>query len=385
MVQNMVNLRSKFPKSGTTIFTVMSKMAQDYKALNLSQGFPDFEVSPELIALAEKYIREGFNQYAPMPGDMMLRETIAEKAWNLYSAKIHPETDITITAGATQAIFTAISAIIEPNDEVILFTPAYDCYAPAVELMGGKAIFNQLKHPNYNIDWNEVKKLITRHTKLIIINTPQNPTGAILSAQDMRELEKIVKDRDIFILSDEVYEHIIFDGFEHQSVLRYPALAERSFVVTSFGKTLHATGWKLGSIIAPEYMMKEFRKIHQYNVFAVNHPMQKAVGAFLKNPDNYLPITKMYEQKRNLFNSMIKKSKFKIIPSAGSYFQLLDYSSISEEGDVAFAEYLTKEKGIASIPISVFYSIPQDNKVLRFCFAKEDETLQKAAEILCKI
>lgn len=379
------SINSKLPNVGTTIFTVMSKLATDNNAINLSQGFPDFNCNEELIGLVNKYMLKGYNQYAPMAGLMSLREIIAEKTEDIYSAKYDPETEITITAGGTQAIFTAISAMIREGDEVIIFEPAYDCYKPAIELNGGKTIYLQLKAPLYSIDWEEVKKVINYRTKMIIINTPHNPTGSIMTAGDMAKLEKLTKGTDIVIVSDEVYEHIIFDGYEHQSVARFPKLAERSFIISSFGKTYHATGWKIGYCVAPKKLMAEFRKVHQFVVFCVNTPIQHALAEFLKNKKNYLGLGNFYQKKRDYFNKMIKNSNFKFEPASGTYFQLLNYSEISKEKDANFAVRLTKEFGIASIPVSMFYHHSTDNKMLRFCFAKKEETLEKAAEILNKI
>ncbi|MDR9397497.1 MAG: methionine aminotransferase [Salibacter sp.] len=379
------SLSSKLPKVSTTIFTVMSQLAKEHNAINLSQGFPDFPVAESLVDKVYEYMKKGFNQYAPMQGEMALREAVAEKMENMYSQPYNPDTEITITAGGTEAIFSAITSLIKEEDEVIIFTPAYDCYAPTVELSGGKAIYFPLRAPNYDIDWNEVKKLITRRTRMIIINTPHNPTGQVLSAGDMQQLERITKDNEIVILSDEVYEHIIFDGYEHQSVARYPKLAERSFIVGSFGKTFHATGWKVGYCAAPENLMKEFRKVHQYNIFAVNRPVQLALADHLKDPSNYLEVSEMYQEKRNVFVSSLRGSRFKINRSAGTYFQLLDYSEITDEKDTDFSVRLTKEHGVASIPVSVFYNNPVHDNMLRFCFAKEEETLKRAAEILVKL
>ncbi len=380
---NLVN--SKLPNVGTNIFTIMSKLAADNKAINLSQGFPDFACDPELVALINKNMTAGNNQYAPMAGLMSLREILAEKTEELYDAKYDPETEITITAGATQAIYTAISAVIREGDEVILFQPAYDCYQPAIELNGGKTIYLHLKAPKYTIDWDEVKKVINHRTKMIIINSPHNPTGSILTDKDMTSLEKLVENTDIIILSDEVYEHIIFDGEEHQSVARFPKLAQRSFIISSFGKTYHATGWKIGYCVAPKNLMAEFRKVHQFIVFCCNTPIQHALAEFLKKKNNYLDLGNFYQKKRDYFIKQIKGSKFELIPAAGTYFQLLNYKGISKEKDTDYAIKLTKEFGIASIPISVFYNTSVDNHVLRFCFAKKEETLEKAAEILCKI
>ena len=379
------SISSKLPKVGTTIFTVMSQLAAEFDAINLSQGFPDFPVSPKLIGEISKAMTEGFNQYAPMPGAMELREAISEKTEALYGAKYSPESEITVTAGATQAIYTAITAIIKEGDEVILFTPAYDCYAPSVELCGGKPIYVPLKSPDFKIDWSEVRKLVNRRTRMILINTPHNPTGTTLDVEDLIQLEKLTKDSDIIILSDEVYEHIVFDGQEHQSVARYPKLAERSFIVASFGKSFHATGWKVGYAIAPENIMKEFRKVHQYVTFAVNHPVQIGLAKFIKDPQNYLDVSPMYQEKRDLFLSAVEASRFNFVPSSGTYFQLLNYENITDEKDTDFAIRMTKEFKLASIPVSVFYHKPSNEKVLRFCFAKQDETLKRAADILLSI
>lgn len=380
---NLIN--SKLPNIGTTIFTVMSKLAVDNNAINLSQGFPDFACSEEMISLVNKFMKAGNNQYAPMPGLIGLREILAQKTEALYGAKYDPESEITITAGATQAIYTAISAVVREDDEVIIFEPAYDCYQPAIELNGGKTIYMQLQAPDYTIDWEKVKKMINHRTKMIIINTPHNPTGSVMSLADMIMLEKITKGTDIMILSDEVYEHITFDKQQHQSVARFPLLAERSFIISSFGKTFHTTGWKLGYCVAPKNLMTEFRKVHQFLVFSCNTPIQYALTEYLKQRENYLSLGNFYQQKRDYFINAIKNSKFEFTPAAGTYFQLLRYKNLSQEKDTDYAIRLTKEFGIASIPISVFYHEQEDNHVLRFCFAKKEETLEKAAEILNKI
>ena len=379
------NIHSKLPKTGTTIFTVMSKMANEHKAINLSQGFPDFSCSKKLLSLVTKHMKMGHNQYCPLQGVQELREAISEKIEKMYSTKYDPETEINITAGATQAIYTAITALIREGDEVIVLEPAYDCYVPAIELNGGIPIYVQLKGTDFHVDWEEVKKVISQRTKMIILCTPHNPSGGIMNASDMQKLEKLIRETDIIILSDEVYEHIIFDGYEHQSVARFPQLVNRCVIVYSFGKTFHATGWKLGYCVAPENIMKEFRKVHQWVVFTVNTPMQYAIAEYLKDENNYLGLYDFYQEKRDYFIELIKGSKFKVIPASGSYFQLLDYSEITDEKDTEYAIRLTKDFGIASIPMSVFYHKPIDNKRLRFCFAKEKETLEKAAEKLCKI
>lgn len=378
-------ISSKLPNVGTTIFTVMSKLAADTNAINLSQGFPDFNCDEDLIALVNKAMTDGRNQYAPMAGLPALREILSDKIESLHQTKYDAETEITITAGGTQAIYTAISAIIREGDEVIIFEPAYDCYQPAIEMNGGTTIYLQLKAPAYTIDWNQVKKVISHRTRMIIINTPHNPTGSIMTKEDMLMLEKITKNTDIVIISDEVYEHIIFDNQEHQSVSRFPKLAERSFIVSSFGKTFHTTGWKIGYCVAPKNLMAEFRKAHQFLVFCVNAPIQYALAEYLKDKSKYTGLNKFYQDKRDYFVKLIKGSKFEFTPSAGTYFQLLNYKKLSKEKDTDYAIRLTKEFGIASVPVSVFYHDPQDNLMLRFCFAKKEETLEKAAEILNKI
>ncbi|PJB16392.1 MAG: methionine aminotransferase [Flavobacteriales bacterium CG_4_9_14_3_um_filter_32_8] len=378
-------IKSKLPKVGTTIFTVMSQLANENNAINLSQGFPDFESSPELIGLVNEAMKNGHNQYAPMAGILPLREEIAKKTANLYGVDYHPESEITITAGGTQAIYTAIAAIITEGDEVIIFTPAYDCYAPAIELNGGKTVFVQMVAPEFKINWNQVKKLITQHTKMIIINTPHNPTGTILKEEDMLALEKIISNTDIVLISDEVYEHIIFDENQHQSVAKFPGLAERSFIISSFGKTFHNTGWKMGYCLAPKNLMVEFRKAHQFIVFSANTPIQYALAEYLKNENNYLSLASFYQHKRDYFVNLIKDSRFEVLPSSGTYFQLLSYSKITNKSDKDFAIELTKKHKIASIPVSVFYHKNIDEKLLRFCFAKKEETLERAAEILNKV
>jgi len=378
-------IKSKLPKVGTTIFSVMSQLAHENQAINLSQGFPDFETSQELIGLVNDAMKNGLNQYAPMPGVMALREQIAIKTANLYGVEYHPESEITITSGATQAIYTAIAATITEGDEVIIFTPAYDCYEPAIELNGGRTVFVQMHAPDYRVNWDQVKKLITQRTKMIIINTPHNPTGTVLENEDMLALEKIVSDTDILLISDEVYEHIIFDGKQHQSVSKYPGLAERSFIVSSFGKTFHNTGWKMGYCLAPKNLMVEFRKAHQFIVFSVNTPVQYALTEYLKNENNYLNLSSFYQEKRDLFISLIKDSRFEILPSSGTYFQLLSYKGISEKEDTDFAIELTEKHKIASIPVSVFYHQKVDEKILRFCVAKKEETLYQAAKIINSI
>ncbi|HPJ61590.1 methionine aminotransferase [Lentimicrobium sp.] len=379
------SLVSKLPFTGTSIFAVMSALAKEYNAINLSQGFPDFPVSEELIKLVNSYMKKGMNQYAPMPGILPLREGISEMFETRYGVKYHPETEITITAGATQGLFSIISAFIRPGDEVVVLEPAYDSYAPAVMLQGGMVKYARLQAPDYSINWDTFPALISGRTRMIIINSPHNPTGTIIKAKDLKKLDTLLKNRDILVLSDEVYEHLIFDGQSHESICRYPGLASRSLVVGSFGKTFHATGWKCGFVLAPPQLTAEFRKVHQFVVFAVNTPVQHAIAGYLRNPEHYIHLGSFYQEKRDLFLNMIKGSRFKAVPASGTYFQLLNYSKISDEKETTFAERLTREFKIASVPVSPFYHNQEDNKVLRFCFAKTTETLEKAAGILCRI
>ncbi|TVZ58059.1 methionine aminotransferase [Flavobacteriaceae bacterium MAR_2010_105] len=376
---------SKLPNVGTTIFTIMGTLATKHKAINLSQGFPDFKSDQRLTDLVTAAMNSGHNQYAPMPGRLDLRAAISKKMELLYNSSYNPETEITVTAGATQAIFSIISAFIKPNDEVLLFRPAYDCYEPAIELNGGKPISIQLEAPNYKVNWEDVANKINGNTKMIIINTPQNPSGTVFSKADMLKLQDLTKNSNIIVLSDEVYEHIIFDGETHQSACLFPGLKSRSFVVASFGKTFHNTGWKIGYCCAPQVLMDEFKKVHQFNVFCVNNPVQKALADYLQEPNHYLELSQFYQEKRDTFLDLIKGSRFKFKPSKGTYFQVLDYSEITNAHDVDLAKRLTIEHGLASIPMSVFNSNGLDHHVLRFCFAKIDKTLIKAAEILNQI
>ncbi|MBX9812214.1 MAG: pyridoxal phosphate-dependent aminotransferase [Burkholderiales bacterium] len=378
-------ISSKLPKVGTTIFTVMSRLAAEHNAINLSQGFPDFDCAPELQALLAKYVNSGFNQYPPMAGVAPLREAIAEKVETLYGAVYDPEHEITVVPGATYGIFTAISAWVCPGDEVILFEPAYDSYAPSVEVNGGKPIHVQLRFPDYSIDWQEVQNAITPKTRMIVINTPNNPTASVFSAEDLRMLESLLRNTDIVVVSDEVYEHIVFDGHRHQSLARFPGLAERSFVVSSFGKTYHVTGWKTGYVLAPKALTAEFRKVHQFNAFVANGPVQYALAEYMKNQDAYLALAAFYQKKRDFFLEGIRGSRFEPLPSRGTFFQNLRYDAISDERDTDLAIRLTREYGVAAIPVSAFYRKPPPHKVLRFCFAKSEQTLAKGAEILCRI
>jgi methionine aminotransferase len=376
---------SKLPQVGTSIFTVMSKLATDHQAINLSQGFPDFNISSELVSLVNKYMNSGMNQYAPMQGLLALREVISAKFKKLYNIEYDPEKEITVTAGGTQALYSSISALIREGDEVLIFTPAYDSYEPAVTLHKGITRYVQLTAPDFKINWKEVKKTVNSKTRMIILNSPHNPSGAVLSPSDIKELEKIVKGTGIIILSDEVYEHLIFDGQKHLSMATSPELASRSIIVASFGKIFHVTGWKMGYMVGPANLMAEVRKAHQYQVFCCNTPAQHAIAEYLKEESTYLELNDFYQAKRDYFLNGIKDSRFLVVPTKGTYFQLLDYSPISKENDVDFAKRLTTEYKLASIPISVFYNTKTDQHLLRFCFAKKEETLDKAIEILDKI
>jgi methionine aminotransferase len=370
---------------GITIFTVMSSLAARHEAINLSQGFPDFDAHPELIDLVSGFMRQGLNQYAPMQGVPALRQQIVDKTRALYGAEIDPDTDLTVTSGATEALFAAITAVVHPQDEVIVIEPAFDSYVPAIELNGGIPVFQALTFPKYAYDWNRIQDAITERTRLLIINSPHNPTGTAMDADDVEALRTITADRDLFILSDEVYEHIIFDGRRHESMLRHPDLAAKSFVISSFGKTYHTTGWKIGYCIAPAAMTTEFRKVHQFLTFASNTPLQHAYAQFMQRKELYLQLSDFYQKKRDHFLDMMQMSRFKALPCSGTYFQMMDYSEISDEPDEAFARRLTMQNGVAAIPPSVFYHDRQDHGVLRFCFAKQDQTLEQAAERLCKI
>lgn len=380
----MIHL-SKLPNIETTIFTVMSGLANKHKAINLSQGFPNFKSDQKLIDLVSKAMNSGYNQYALMAGNMELREAIAKKFDLLYGSSYHPESEITITAGATQAIYDVITAFVRADDEVIILKPAYDCYEPSIRINGGKPVSIQLEAPNYQVDWNEVAQKMSSKTKMIIINTPHNPSGTIFSEADMLKLQELTKNSNIIVLSDEVYEHIVFDGEKHQSACLFPDLKSRSFITASFGKTFHNTGWKTGYCCAPKELMEEFQKIHQFNVFSVNHPVQKGLADYMQDPNTYLGLSEFFQAKRDLFLNLIKDSRFQFKPSQGTYFQVLDYSKITQEYDVDYAKRLTIENGLASIPLSVFNENKLDNKVLRFCFAKTDDTLKQAADILNNI
>jgi methionine aminotransferase len=377
-------VQSKLPNVGTTIFTVMSSLALEYNAVNLGQGFPDFLMSDELISLVNDAMKKGFNQYTHMCGLPLLRERLAEKVEKLYQTKINPDTQITITPGGTYAIYTALTTVLQKGDEVIVFEPAYDSYIPNIEINGAIPVLISLKHPDYSIPWDEVKQKINAKTRMIMINSPHNPTGAVLSENDINELTEIVTNTNIIILSDEVYEHLIFDNIKHQSILRYPDLLERSFVCFSFGKTYHCTGWKLGYCITSDALMKEFRKVHQFNCFSCDTPKQYALAEYIKNEEAYLLLGPFIQQKRDFFRELMNATPFKCIPSHGSYFECYRYD-FTDESDKDLAIRLTKEYGIATIPVSVFYKNGEDNKVLRFCFAKKESTLTKAVEKLTSL
>ncbi len=380
-----MNIQSRIPDITTSIFAIMSKMATDHDAINLSQGFPDFQVDPVLINLVQRYMKNGNNQYAPMPGAPALRAIIAEVLSSTYNRIVDAEAEVTITAGGTQALFASLAAFIHPGDEVIVFDPAYDSYNPAIRLNGGVPVHMNLRFPDFSIDWEEVKSRITSRTRLIMVNTPQNPSGGVLSDRDLKQLEMLAEENDLIVLSDEVYERLIFDNIRHESVLRYPRLSKRSVAVFSFGKTFHATGWKVGYTIAPEALTREIRKTHQFITFSVNTPVQLALAEYMRNPVHYQNLGAFYQQKRDYFLQGIKGSSFEPMPCYGSYFQLLSYKHISSLPDRQMAEALTINHKVASIPVSVFYNDKTDNNLLRFCFAKKEQTLDQAMEILRKL
>lgn len=381
---SIIQIPSKLPNVGTTIFTVMSALANEYNAVNLGQGFPDYPMSEELVALVNEAMKNNYNQYPPMPGWMPLREAIAEKAAFLYQCSLNPDTEITITPGGTYAIYSSLTAILHPGDEVIVFEPCYDSYIPNIEINGATAVPVPLVFPDYHIDWDLVKNAVTEKTKAIIINSPHNPTGSVLSEKDIEELRKTVEGTNIFIISDEVYEHLIFDNIPHQSILRYPDLLERSFVCFSFGKTYNCTGWKLGYCVAPAALTKEFRKVHQFNAFTCFTPTQVALANFLKNKEAYLTLSSIMQEKRDYFTELMQQTRFTLQRSYGSYFICGTYENISDEADKDFAVRLTKEAGVATIPVSAFYQSGKDDKVLRFCFSKKKDTLETAIEKLSK-
>ena len=381
-----MTIETKLPKVGTTIFSVMSHLAVQHKAVNLGQGFPDFEPPQALRDAVSRAMANGLNQYAPGIGTAALREQIALKTERLYGHKVSPDSDITITSGATEALFAAIAAIVRAGDEVIVFDPAYDSYEPAIDLQGARAVHIPLTVPSFSIDWQRVRDAFTPKTSMILINSPHNPSGAVLSSADLEELAAIVRDTSIVVLSDEVYEHIVYDGAVHESVLRHPELAARSIVVSSFGKTFHCTGWKVGYAVAPAKLSAEFRKVHQYLTFCTFHPAQAAFAEFLAStPEHYLELPAFYQTKRDRFRDLLAPSRFKLLDVPGGYFQLVDYSAIRDEDDLAFCEWLVKEGGVAAIPLTPFYDKAPGTRLVRLCFAKSDATMDAAAERLCKL
>ncbi len=379
-----VVIKSKLPNIGTNIFTRMSQLAVEHNAVNLGQGFPDFAMAPELIDLVNKAMKNGMNQYAPMPGLPLLRERIADKAKKLYNAGISPATDITITPGGTYAIYTALTTVLQPGDEVIVFEPAYDSYIPNIEINGGVPVLIPLTYPDYSIPWNEVRKKVSPRTRVIMINSPHNPTGSVLGKDDMEQLKQIVRDTNILILSDEVYEHLIFDGLQHESILLHPELMQRSFVCFSFGKTYHCTGWKLGYCISSPELTDEFRKVHQFNCFTCFTPAQVALAEYLLDEHAYKSLGAFVQKKRDHFDELMKATPFTSLPSHGSYFQCYSFRHLSEESDIDFAIRLTREYGVTTIPVSAFYKDGKDDGVIRFCFCKKEETLEKAVEKLAR-
>jgi len=382
----MMHLQTKLPKVGTTIFTVMSQLAIEHKAVNLGQGFPDFD-GPQMLrdALAEA-MNSAKNQYAPMTGMPKLREQIALKAERMYGCRVNAGSEVTVTSGATEALFAAIAATVRSGDEVIVLDPCYDSYEPAIDLAGGRTVHVALRLGDFSVDWQRVKDAITPKTRMILVNSPHNPTGAVFSAADLDTLAEITRGTEILVLSDEVYEHIVFDGQDHQSVLRHAELATRSFVVSSFGKTYHCTGWKVGYCIAPPVLSAEFRKVHQYLTFCTFQPAQWAFAELLeRDPQHYLDLPKFYQAKRDHFRELLAASRFRLLPVSGAYFQLVDYSAISDKDDLNFSEWLIREAGVAAIPVSAFYETPPNSRLVRFCFAKNDDTLAAAAERLCRL
>jgi methionine aminotransferase len=385
-MSQLETLRSKLPTGGVSIFAVMTRLANEVGAINLSQGFPDFETSPELVESVARFMREGHNQYAPMPGVLALREALSVKIEALYGRRYDPATELTVTTGATEGLFVALTAFVHPGDEVLLFQPAYDSYTPAVTLSGGTPVYVTLRYPDYRIDWDEVRRAITPRTRVIVINTPHNPTGMIWSADDVRELGRVLNGTDAIVIADEVYEHIIFDGGRHESLARYPEVADRAVVISSFGKTYHTTGWKVGYCAAPPALTTEIQRVHQWVTFAVNGAVQMAYADVVRRDPGCADVTSFYQGRRDKFLSLIKGSRFKPMACRGTFFQMLDYSDITDERDAEFALRLTREHGVASIPISPFLNGTESSgPVLRFCFAKRDATLERAAERLVRV
>ena len=378
-------LASRLPNVGTTIFTVMSALAAQHDAVNLGQGFPDFDCDERIVDAVSRAMRDGHNQYPPMAGVAALREAIARKIEAIHGRAYDAQTEITVTAGATQALLTTILATVHPGDEVVVLEPTYDSYVPSIELAGGQPVFVALEAPDYAIDFDKLARAITPRTRLIIINTPHNPTGRVWHVEDMRRLEALVRGTNVLILSDEVYEHMVYDGAPHESVARYPELAQRSFVVSSFGKTFHVTGWKVGYVAAPAALTAEFRKVHQFNVFTVNTPMQVGLADYLADPAPYVELPAFYQRKRDFFRAGLAATRFKLLPCEGTYFQCVDYSAVSDLPEAEFSKWLTTEIGVAAIPVSAFYHEPRESGVVRFCFAKREETLATAIERLARL
>ncbi len=378
-------VRSKLPNTGVSIFSVMSRHAEEHGAINLSQGFPDFDCAPELVEAVSRYMREGYNQYAPMPGVRSLREALSRKIERLYGRRYDPTTEITITSGATEALFSTLTALVHPGDEVLLIQPAYDSYAPAVQLSGGIPRYVTLRAPDYRIDWDDVRRTISPRTRVIVVNSPHNPTGMMLDANDIRELGRVLQHTDAVVVADEVYEHIVFDGARHESLARYPEIAERAVVISSFGKTYHTTGWKIGYCAAPPPLSAEIQRVHQFVTYTVNGAIQRAYAEFVAKDPECAGLASFYQAKRDRFLALIAGSRFRPLACRGTYFQMLDYSAITGERDADFAMRLIKDHGVASIPVSAFLADADAGPVLRFCFAKRDETLEKAAERLCNV
>jgi methionine aminotransferase len=383
-MQTDIRIDSRFPQMATTIFTVMSRLAAECGAVNLSQGFPDFQAEPSLFDAMHRHMLAGRNQYAPMAGMPELRQAIVDKVERLYGPRFDVESEVTVTAGATQAIFTAIAAFVRPGDEVIVFEPVYDSYVPAIETVGGTAVYARLTFPDYVPDWAQVAQLISPKTRMIIVNSPHNPTGSLLSAVDREKLAKLITGTQIVVLSDEVYEHILFDGEIHASLCAHPQLAARTLVVSSFGKTFHITGWKIGYVVGPAELMAEFRKVHQFNVFTVHGPSQLALADYMQEADRHLRLAAFYQEKRDFFGALMAPTPFELLPCRGTYFQLASYQRISDLPDREFAEWMTRTIGVAVIPVSAFYAHRHDDQVVRFCFAKQDKTLMEAAARVCK-
>ena len=385
MAMDLLSLQSKLPATGVSIFSVMSRLAEEHGAINLSQGFPDFDCAPDLIEAVARCMRDGHNQYAPMLGIFALRQALARKIELLYGHRYDPATEITVTSGATEGIFSTLTALVRPGDEVVLLQPAYDSYVPAVQLSGGMPVFVTLRGPGYHVDWDEVRRAVTRRTRVIMINSPHNPTGMVLERDDLRQLASILEHTDAFVVADEVYEHIVFDGRRHESMARHPEIADRAVVISSFGKTFHTTGWKIGYCAAPAALSAEVARVHQFVTYAVNGAIQRAYTEFVMRDPASSTVTPFYQAKRDLFLRLIEGSRFRPLPCRGTYFQMVDYSAITAERDSEFALRLINEHGVAAIPISPFMTGVDPGPVLRFCFAKRDETLERAAERLRKV